>query len=181
MSDAAWDLILRRLRSELGKGSLTLAEADTLYGEAPEEPLSEEQIEQLVQATIRRAKQLTRESRHWHLWIGLSGTEGHRSVTFHIAGIVGEDISVGHVSSTVRTPNWAVVSISSVDVRSEELVGGSDSAFGIDYRETDEWNDRTGVDWNEVYWEVSTPLAGQESSLPAVDTAAVDAVEKRRQ
>ncbi|HHK41418.1 MAG TPA: hypothetical protein ENJ50_03270, partial [Planctomycetaceae bacterium] len=68
MSDAAWDLIVRRLRSELGKGTLTLAEADALYGEAPEEPLSEDQIERLVQVTIRRAKQLARESRHWHLW-----------------------------------------------------------------------------------------------------------------
>ena len=180
MSDAAWDLIVRRLRRELGKGTLTLAEADALYQEAPEEPLSEERIEQLVQATIRRAKQLTRESRHWHLWIGLSGTEGHRSVTLHIAGIVGEDISVGHVSSTIRTPDWAVVSISSMDVRSEEWMEGARHAVRVDCREGRESHDSTGIDWSEVYWEVSTPLTPQESPLLEVDTAAVDRIEKHR-
>ena len=180
MSDAAWDLIVRRLRSELGKGTLTLAEADALYGEAPEEPLSEDQIERLVQATIRRAKQLTRESRHWHLWIGLSGAEGHRSVTLHIAGIVGEDISVGQVSSTIRTPDWAVVSISSIDVRSDELAGSTGGMHGVGDRADSESTDSAGLDWNEVYWEVSTPLVAQESSLPCVDMAAEDGIEKHR-
>ena len=180
MSDAAWDLIVRRLRSELEKGTLTLAEADALYGEAPDEPLSEDQIEQLVQATIRRAKQLTRESRHWHLWIGLSGAEGHRSVTLHIAGIVGEDVSVGQVSSTIRTPDWAVVSISSIDVRAEELADNTGSTVRAGDREDSESIGSAGLDWNEVYWEVSTPLVAHESPLPCVDMAAEDGIEKHR-
>lgn len=186
MSDGMWDAVVRRLRNELGRGPLTAAQAEDLYRDAPEEPLDASQIDHLVAVTIRRARQLTAESPHWHLWIGMSDGGGQRCITFHIAGIVGDNASVSQVgnrlsqdsllqvtcprlessaagvvagSKTIRTPDWAVVSVSSLDVGSVDPVASPEDDAHAVCANTAPTGDRIdGVDWNEVYWEVTTPL-----------------------
>ncbi len=169
MSDGMWDAVVRRLRQELGRGPLTVAQAEELYRDAPEEPLEESRIDYLVAATIRRARQLTSESPHWHLWIGMSGGGGERCITFHIAGIVGDNASVSQVCKTIRTPDWTVVSVSSLDVGSAEPVAAPEDEADAVGADTAPIGGRIdGVDWNEVYWEVTTPMPPQEHASTCI-------------
>ncbi len=172
MSDGSWNQVARRLRDGLQRGSLTLAQAAEFYRDAPDEPLPEARIEQLVTETVRRARQMTEPADHWHLWIGASDRTGQRCITLHIAGIVGAAASVAQVRNTVCTPDWTIVSISSLDVQTSDTIPQSgtnrsgntegrshvDSSEGTNVDCVDRAECSESIDWNKVYWEVTTPV-----------------------
>lgn len=160
MNQDSWQGLTKQLQHEVRRGPLRLADAASLFEQAPDEPLGDELIERMVAETIRRARHDRENSSHWHFWIGGFNQQGEqRCVSLHVASMVGADAAVAQIRRTVVTPSWMVVSIDSLDPSSCDAQASVDprsiAASEVISGQMD------GTEFPEAHWEITTESVKQ--------------------